>query len=151
MYAFLVTAAAVRIKRDEEAQAKSASLPIFETKWWFSKQRLDARPVIWSLVNHPEEWNETSPGVMFHMPSEHEFRLGHDRPFRALGLLHAQCSCHNDTTNLFQHFQSRAVRQAWRQWKETEQSTETKVVAGSAKHIYVGEYQPDHFTAHFVH
>jgi hypothetical protein len=153
MFAFLATAAAVKFKKlNEAARAKEVALPIFEPEWWFSRWRLDARPVIWSLLNHPEEWKETSPGVMFHTPSLHEFRLGYDRLSRPLGLLHAQCSCHTDTTNHFQHFQDRAVRRAWRRWKEIDQSTiGTKMVVGSAKQPYLGEYKPNHFAAHFVH
>lgn len=58
-------------------------LPTFTKGWrfWWSDTRLDARPVIWSLYNHPEEWeveNDT-PGyrtTIIHKPSRHVFVVG---------------------------------------------------------------------------
>jgi len=33
--------------------------PVFKWRWWYSDDRLDIRPVLWSLRNHPEEWEIT--------------------------------------------------------------------------------------------
>jgi hypothetical protein len=89
-------------------------------------------PVIWSLLNHPEEWTERYPGVLFHLLSRDTFRLSQD--FGApgpLGLLHAECSGHTDTTNRFQRFQR--VGPSGRQSRALDRST------SKSRHEYKGE------------
>src|SRR5690348_2170400 len=47
----------------EPPKAEARPLPIFKRRWWHSKNKLDARPMIWSLYNHPEEWEWRTPWV----------------------------------------------------------------------------------------
>lgn len=51
--AFLPAAVAAAINN---VAVKPKPLPTFKPRWWYNPRRLDARPVIWSLYNRPEEW-----------------------------------------------------------------------------------------------
>ena len=37
--------------------------PVFKWRWWYSDKCLDIRPVLWSLRNHPEEWEMNEKGT----------------------------------------------------------------------------------------
>lgn len=87
--------------------------PKFKPRWYFSHNRLDARPVIWSLENHPEEWQVDVPGLsILHKPSKHTFWIGESGPAR---LFPTECSCHT-TSRLFQPLQEGAFRRAYTSW-----------------------------------
>jgi len=92
--------------------------PIFKRRWWYSAERLDARPVIWSLQNHPEEWQYIDPDYrnrIVHTPSEHEVWTGSQQRYR----LRAECSCSSRNWQVFQaHLVGRAIRQWQAQQRE---------------------------------
>lgn len=48
-------------------------MPTFKRKWWYRADRLDARPVIWSLENCPEDWerHQHMRSWVRHKPSDH--------------------------------------------------------------------------------
>ena len=90
-------------------------LPVFKPKWWWDSDRLDARPVAWSLRNHPEEWKfkEGYIGkILVHIPSQHQFWVG-SQPYR---LHRAECSCHSHSRGKFHFGQHKIFKQAYRQW-----------------------------------
>lgn len=80
-----------------ETETKPA-LPVFKRRWWHRSDRLDARPVLWSLRNRPEEWRPSYLTVL-HVPSGHEFWC----TWPCNGLYRAGCSC--DTRGEENHFQ----------------------------------------------
>ncbi len=92
-----------------------ASLPQFKPRWWYSRERLDARPVIWSLDNRPEEWKLKHRGEdyenLLHLPSGHYL-------YTTLGILMghlvADCSCQGRDWQIFQIL---GVRRAIRRWR----------------------------------
>lgn len=60
------------IKLEQEVEDKH--IPTFKPRWWYSRDALDLRPVIWSLENHPEEWRwDRETSRLIHIPSKHEF------------------------------------------------------------------------------
>ena len=72
-------------------------LPVFKREWWHSAVRLDARPVIWSLKNRPQDWSVAPRSHTFgwylnHTPSDHSFILGHT-PFFCRMYDGSLCSC----------------------------------------------------------
>lgn len=93
--------------------AMADALPVFKSRWWYSDKRLDARPVIWSLDNRPEEWVLLGPGKdherLCHMPSDHKLWT------RGLikGDLQARCSC---SGRGWQIFQRASLRRAMNRW-----------------------------------
>lgn len=134
--AFLALAAAAKPARTDAPPARPC-LPNFKRRWWYSERRLDARPVIWSLKNHPEEWRyrfQSRDMLITHSPSRHSvwflFHMGYR--LDADG-----CSC--STRNKWQRFQlfsvGRAVR-AWRRWEARQNPTESIDVQ---------------FRSHFIH
>lgn len=100
-------------------------LPTFKPRWWFRTGCLDARPVIWSIYNHPDEWTPTRY-CLLHKPSQHEFWID-----GRCHLYRANCSCTSNGGN-FQPFQQRAFRRAVRWWRASQINT-------------------DGFAGHFVH
>lgn len=107
-------------------------LPTFKRRWWFKRDRLDARPVIWSLYNRPDDWEQTSQYRLTHKPSRHVFWVGNGYGF--YGLYEANCSCLSTSNRgRFQPFQQRAFHRAFLTWR-TPQLRENA----------------DHFAAHFV-
>lgn len=111
LFAFLAPIAA----KQPEA---SLSLPTFQRHWWHRNNRLDARPVIWSLENRPQEWDLRFPGsalvLITHKPSQHTFDIG----WGFAHLYEARCSCNlrGDAENRFQLFQGLALKRAGRRW-----------------------------------
>lgn len=69
------------------ADAPKPTMPTFKWKWWYSSDRLDARSVIWSLENRPEEWEMPSYSSISvqHKPSAHRFSI--------YGGMSADCGC----------------------------------------------------------
>ena len=97
--------------------ADTPKLPEFKSRWWHRQSRLDVRPVIWSIYNHPEEWTPTRY-CMFHKPSRHEFWVG-GRPH----LWRANCGC-NSHGGYFQLFQGFAFKRAVRWWRNQQMNIE---------------------------
>ncbi len=60
------------------------NLPVFERGKYYCYDRLDARPVAWSMDHHPVEWDyaDTAPNCAYlrHIPSEHVFYVGEQHP-----------------------------------------------------------------------
>src|SRR5258708_16177680 len=84
-----IGAAKIEPKHESEVVAKAEieatpRLPTFEPRWWYRADRLDARPVIWSLKNRPEEWTVNYGGrphyYLKHHPTNHTFSLPPDYP-----------------------------------------------------------------------
>jgi hypothetical protein len=114
-----------------------AKLPTFKPRWWYSSQRLDARPVAWSLINRPEDWEwgrypngEDGRLIILHKPSVHEFWVGSGRGFYRLHS--ADCGC-SSTRGRFQHFQQGLFHRAFTQWQDAHSN-----------------YDTAHFADHFV-
>ena len=134
MLAFLAPAVALvksEIVRDEKITAEK-KLPTFKPRWWYKANGLDARPVAWSLINHPEEWVEDSPGIsILHKPSKHRFWIGSGRGFYRL--YSANCSC-NKSEGKFQRFQQGLFHRAYQRWRAPQQAATR-----------------EQFTGHFIH
>jgi hypothetical protein len=86
------------------------ALPTFPPRSWHRPDRLDARPVIWSLDNHPEEWepaDERPYWLLLHKPSGHVFRIA-----GGLARLTApdECSCLRASGGYFQLFQGVRIK-----------------------------------------
>lgn len=52
-----------------EAVPTKPATPVFGPRW-HSRSRLDIRPVLWSLRNRPEEWQQ-GEYTLIHAPSKH--------------------------------------------------------------------------------
>lgn len=114
-----------------EPEVKTGLLPTFEARWWFSRNRLDARPVAWSLINRRSDWEYSESGtrnVLVHKPSKHEFWVGSGKGYYRL--YEADCGC-STTGGRFQMFQQGLIDKAYQQWRGR-------------------VYDPAHFAAHFV-
>lgn len=110
--AFLTAAGAAAVA---DADTKPAELPTFRPRWWHREDRLDARPVMWSLRNRPEEWEwRHQPYTITHRPSKHTFWVGNGWGFYSL--YDADCSC-TRSRGRFQRFQQGAFGRAFRQWR----------------------------------
>lgn len=111
-------------------------LPVFKARWWFKPDRLDARSVIWSLYNHPEEWRFTHEGnpnlTITHIPSKHEFWCCRTMGFR---FYQADCGC-SMSSRKWQMFQREGVAKAMRHWKRWHHQRENV---------------SEHFQSHFIH
>lgn len=120
-----------------------SALPTFKARWWHRADRLDARPVIWSLRNRPEEWtwvlfaDGTNSGRrIVHVPSAHQFWVATRGFYR---LERANCGC-NDAGGRFQLFQQGAFHRAFIRWRHDHPPQQPPVIA----------IDHDHFAAHFV-
>ena len=118
-------------KADVETQPP---LPTFKPRWWYDPNRLDARPVIWSLENRPEEWECHRPGIFLHVrhkPSGHDFVAD----TVDTGLVDdSRCGCRSLTNGRFQIFQSWLFRHAANALDESRRAAR----------------DPAHFASHFV-
>jgi len=113
-------------------KAEAPALPEFKPRSWYRPDRLDARPVTWSLRNHPEEWvwGNTRRFTIIHKPSKHEFWV-------SLGSYHlwrADCSCRT-TEGKFQFGQTFAFARAFRWWRRN----------------YGTPRVDEQFASHFIH
>jgi hypothetical protein len=107
-------------------------LPTFRKLPWFRANRLDARPVAWSLRNRPEDWEwEHEDYTIKHKPSNHVFWIANGWGFYAL--YEANCSCMS-TRGKFQRFQQFMFGRAFKHWRRNHGES----------------YDPDHFASHFV-
>lgn len=85
--AFLPAAIAAVVRKPDTAEPPK--LPTFEPRWWHKPGRLDARPVMWSLRNRPDEWEPADrPPVWLlrHKPSGHVFHIGAYRSAHLTGV-----------------------------------------------------------------
>lgn len=96
--------------------AERPSLPDFKPRWWYRSDRLDARPVIWSLYNHPEEWEWQHVGYRInHKPSSHMFWVANGRGYYRLDSVGVPCGCLS-AGGYFQMFQQIAFHKAFTWW-----------------------------------
>jgi hypothetical protein len=101
---------------------KETTPPVFKKLPGFTDDRLDARPVIWSLQHRPEEWSwvrqDPHPmgkarGYLRHNPSEHIFvAVGESSQLYSAD----NCSCHH-TSRAFQDGQAVAFDAAVQAWE----------------------------------
>jgi hypothetical protein len=112
------------------------ALPTFKPRWWYEPDRLDARPVIWSLRNRPQEWEALHRGIFLrvrHKPSGHAFVAD----ICDTGLEDGnRCGCAR-STGKFQIFQNWAFRRAARAFRDLPENQ--------------SHHDPVHFASHFVH
>lgn len=90
---------------------KEEIVPDFAPKWWHRPWRLDARPLIWSLDNSPEDWRREMR-ILCHEPSRHCLGASTATLYRA------GCSCENHRWQLFQRFQVRRAIGRWLKWEK---------------------------------
>lgn len=139
---------AVAAKVKETSPPEPPPLPEFKPKWWYSKRRLDVRPLLWGLKHHPKEFTYD-----YHRFSDSSYsRLRHYRHVKTASghtdaerhtfvkkfgwrLEDANCSCHQ-TTRKFQVGHSFLLRMALRQRRRSEFNADA-----TAKQ----------FASHFVH
>jgi hypothetical protein len=154
--AFLPAAIAAAMRKPEVA--KASSRPSFKPRFWYHRNRLDARPVIWSMDNHPEEWEAYSIwsngkdrvtgrrnwyqlGYMLHIPSNHKFCV--DRGSTAYlasapGLEPgSECGCRSASRGRLQPFHSMAIKDAASRWFD--------------KKFPEPVLDHEHFKSHFLH
>ncbi len=91
-------------------------VPTWKPRWWYDLRKLDARPVIWSLKNRPQDWRYDRyprPITIIHTPSNHEFwiTMGSSYLYRTDG-----CGCQRSKEQKFQKGQHFRLRWALRQW-----------------------------------
>lgn len=112
-----------------EQETTVVPLPVFKPRWWHRVDRLDARPVVWSLDNRPDDWVcDCGDYVLTHKRSGHSLWIAN-----GYGLYSMQspgCGC-TSRGGAFQRFQQRAIHRAVRRWL--------------SRHM-----NPDRFVAHFV-
>lgn len=110
-------------KNEPEVEAAN-NKPSFEPLDWFDPNRLDARPLIWSLQNRPNEWKEednirvshdTWRNGIKHVPSEHYFIT---EGFGLAYMTANYCDCTRGPRTYFQRGQSRALKRAVRDWRQ---------------------------------
>ncbi len=132
-------ASAMPAKPEPEVEAvevapKLEEPPVFKARWWYSSERLDARPVIWSLDHRAHEWGVDFPGTSYetlrHKPSRHEMYSGRGM---LKGMMQAECSCSGRPWQLGQR---KAVCQAIDRWR--------------AAHGVDGRSLSEQFSAHFI-
>lgn len=112
-----------------EQQATTSKLPGFRPRWWYHPGKLDARPVIWSLYNHPEEWRWSMAGYRIeHEPSGHEFRIWGGRR-----LMSVDCGC--SSASGWQFMQVFALAFAMRRWRKWEARRPTSLHQNFASHF----------------
>lgn len=95
---------------DPKWNTETVPAPTFGRRW-HSWSRLDIRPVLWSLRNRPEEWQQTE-FTLLHKPSRHEFWTANGFFFYALYRADG-CSCtraRGGAFSLIQKFQFGAAR-----------------------------------------
>lgn len=112
-------------------------LPMFKPRPWYRADRLDARPVIWSIYHNPQEWEwGESYGryTIRHKPSQHSFWIangyGFYRLYDSVG-----CSCIR-TERSFQRFQQGPFGRAFKWWRRN---------YGAPPQV------AEQFASHFVH
>lgn len=131
MFVSFLTVPAVPTCEISETESTPA-LPAFKSRWWHRADRLDARPVIWSLYNRPEDWSADHDGYTIrHNPSKHRFWIANGWGHYAL--YEADCSC-MQTRGRFQRFQQSAFGRAQKHWHRNHHR----------------RHDPEHFAAHFV-
>jgi hypothetical protein len=87
---------------DTKWNAKDTKSPPMFGRRWHSFSRLDIRPVLWSLRNRPEEW-EQNEFTIVHKPSKHEFWIANG--FWFYSLYRADCSCTKAAGGKFSYIQ----------------------------------------------
>lgn len=105
---------------------KQAQTPDFTSKRrWHSRDRLDIRPVLWSLRNRPEDWKADGHYTLDHKPSHHEFWIANGFFFYSLYRTD-DCSCHltrEGSFSLIQKVQFGRACAAWRRWNRTNENS----------------------------
>lgn len=127
--AFLLPMAITATKTTEAPR-----LPTFASRWWFKSNRLDARPVAWSLRTRPQDWEwEHEDYTIRHKPSQHIFWIANGLGYYRL--YDANCSCTSRSDNgRFQHFQQMVFHRAFKCWRQQQHPA----------------VDTQHFASHFV-
>jgi hypothetical protein len=113
------------IKEDAPTKTKPKVMPNFQPKSWYSPNLLDARPMVWSLLNRPEEWRLDGGGTyLIHVPSGHYFFTSAENGYRPANLSNCGCS----TVRGYQKFQVSSVRRAMEHWMRNGSSASTDQV-----------------------
>lgn len=117
MLAFLPAAVAAVLSTTTE-KAEPPALPTFKPRWWHNRNRLDARPVMWSLRNRPDDWEwRNEPHTLRHKPSKHIFWVANGPGFYHLYETDG-CSCLSSSNRgKFQRFQQIKFWHAFRCWR----------------------------------
>lgn len=120
---------------------ESKPAPVFGRRW-HSFSRLDIRPVLWSLRNRPEEW-EQSEYRLTHTPSQHTFWIGNG--FWFYSLHDANCSCTQVSGGKFSFIQKIQFSFARRRVSEIQRSLRSaqlaKINAQFSEHFMVAAAQ----------
>lgn len=135
------TAAATAVKAESKPKAE---LPVFGPRW-HSFSRLDIRPVLWSLKNHPEEWVEDRY-VIRHKPSNHEFWIANGLFFHRLYDSHG-CSCQSNGVGSFSLIQKVQFRFALVRWRMSALGGRAAKIAAANAASRVDAQ----FAKHFIH
>lgn len=94
----------------KSVDTKQTVMPEFTPRSWYRYDRIDARPLIWALLNSPESFQREGCYVR-HIPSGHCFYTSFPEGYRAS---HYSCGC---SGRKYQRFQWLAVGSAIRAWK----------------------------------
>lgn len=121
--AYLVSLIAFRPDAGDEAMIHSKPvLPVFKPRFWWSPDRLDVRPVLWSMRNKPEDWAvqrlprpRFDGGWMLHTPSQHSFQVGGFWAGDRAGLRNSRnCGCSQSSKKFHTGQAHRFNRMAWK-------------------------------------
>lgn len=98
----------------EDPPKKEPQRPTFKARWWHRHNRIDVRPVIWSLINKPQDWKLSRPyyywrgHIITHVTTRHDFRVG-KTPFSCRMDDTTRCECQRQSNGgRFQPFQKLA-------------------------------------------
>lgn len=100
------------------------AMPEWQSLRYSKKQRLDIRPVLWSLRNKPQDWEwQRGRDTIGHIPSGHSFWV-YSMDYH----LHnsTQCSCTQAREGRFSFIQRRQFGRAfasWRRWQKKQFAT----------------------------
>lgn len=114
--AFLATAGLLKVQSVEK---KREPFPSAERRWFFRDGRLDARPIIWSLRNCPQDWvpNYVGDGTLYeltHKKTDHAIRAYWASDYRMSSS--SRCGCSNTQWQPFQTRQLGRAIKGWKRW-----------------------------------
>lgn len=115
MFAFLATLPALKSKTPPV-------MPDWSSLRQSKKARLDIRPVVWSLLNKPEDWKwGYNNYTIYHVKSNHQFWVT-SGPYRLYGADHCSCQQVADGTgfSIAQRYKFGVAFRAWKRWERTQ-------------------------------
>ena len=108
------------------------------------KDRLDVRPVCWSMRNHPQDWQFTE-FTLRHRPSGHDFWIASG--FSYYRLYEARCSCMSVGNGRFSVRQKLMFHRAMRTLQKLQRETPSDIKARERKRIAdINAHFMTHFT-----